>query len=149
MMTEEQVTKAILNRLIEGGWNIVAFDFPQSGSGRMLHPDGEVFEKNRGGIIPDIVAVKNSTCLFFENKDRVVVDDFLKIALLINDNHYTRAISRLLEKYPTEKILYGIGFPAHKWNDRAAANATTVDFIVGVTVGGNVEFLYNPWGIVL
>jgi len=82
-MTEEQVTKAILSAFIESNWNIISYDFPQSGTGKMLHPNGYNEHKNIGSIIPDIIAVKESTCLFMENKNRVDKNDFFKINLLI------------------------------------------------------------------
>lgn len=44
-MTEEQVTKAILQYLQNKGWHIVCFDFPQSGTGRVLHPNNADGEK--------------------------------------------------------------------------------------------------------
>jgi hypothetical protein len=58
------VTKTILSYLSSKGWNIVAYDFPQSGTGIMLHPDRNYSEKNKGGIIPDIVAVKKKEYAF-------------------------------------------------------------------------------------
>ena len=148
-MTEEQVTKAIITALDKCGWAILSFDFPQSGSGKMLHPNDHCTEKNRGGIIPDIIALKDSTCLFFENKDRVVIDDFVKISSLINDNQYTNDIDKLLDKYTVKKILYGIGFPSNKWNKQVALNSSLVDFIIGVSLDKNIEFLYNPQNIVI
>ena len=143
-MTEEQVTKAILNILIKNEWKIVAYDFPQSGSGRMLRPNDNISEKNKGGIVPDIVAVKNGLCLFFENKDRVVINDFKKVSALINDNQYSNAISALLSGYNVDKIYYGVAFPSSKWNKKAETNAVLVDFIVGVTADMKIDFIYNP-----
>lgn len=67
-MTEEQVTKALLRYLTDNGWHIVCFDFPQSGTGRVLHPDSTDGQKNKDSIIPDIVAVKNNILLFFETR---------------------------------------------------------------------------------
>lgn len=146
-MTEEQVTKAILAFLIDNGWNIVAYDFPQSGSGKMLRPNDNISEKNKGGLIPDIVAVKNGVCLFFENKDRVVISDFQKVSSLINDNQYTNDISALLAGHSVIKIFYGVGFPSDKWNKSAAANISLVDFIVGVTADKKTELLHNSHNI--
>jgi len=143
-MTEEQVTKAILNALAKNGWKIVAFDFPQSGSGKMLHPNENISEKNKGGIVPDVVAVKNGLCLFFENKDRFVSNDFHKVSALIGDNQYSNSIAALLNDYRIDKILYGIAFPSSKWSNKAKSNAALLDFVVGVTASGNIEFLHNP-----
>ena len=67
-MTEEQVTKSLLKWLSDHQWEIICFDFPQSGTGRFLHPNGDT-NKNKDTINPDIVAVKDNICLFFENKD--------------------------------------------------------------------------------
>lgn len=107
-MTEEQVTKAILKWLLDNNWEIVCFDFPQSGTGRLLHPNGST-EKNKDAINPDIVAVKNGVCLFFENKDRYYLPDFEKQSALINENNYSDAIRELLANYEVDRILYGIG----------------------------------------
>ena len=84
-MQEEQVTKSILKWLIENGWNIVCFDFPQSGTGHFLHPNG-TNHKNKDSINPDIVAVKGNTCLFFENKARFYYPDYQKQHELIENN---------------------------------------------------------------
>ena len=147
MMTEEQVTKAILTSLIECGWVIIAYDFPQSGSGKMLRPNDNISEKNKGGLIPDVVAVKNGVCLFFENKDRVVISDFQKVSSLIHDNQYTDDISTLLAGHSVIKMFYGVGFPFDKWNKSADANISLVDFIIGVTADKKTEFLHNPYKI--
>lgn len=143
-MTEEQVTKAILQHLQNNGWRIVCFDFPQSGTGRVLHPNNAVGEKNKDSIIPDIVAVKNGIALFFENKDRFYKPDYKKINELIVDNQFTNAIATLLSVYNVKNIYYGIGLPTEKHNDRSKKSATLVDFIVGISVDAKVEFLYNP-----
>ena len=143
-MTEEQVTKAILACLINGGWNIVTYDFPQSGTGKMLRPNNHVSDKNRGGFIPDIVTFKDGVCIFFENKDKVVIKDFKKVSALINENKYMNDISTLLAGYNVTRIFYGVGFPSNKWNKSAEVNVSFVDFIVGVTDDKKIEFLYNP-----
>ncbi len=53
-MKEEYVTKAILNWLETNNWKIICFDFPQSGTGYILHPNEEYrTTKNYGAIIPD------------------------------------------------------------------------------------------------
>ena len=54
-MREEQVTKNILDWLEGNGWKIICYDFPQSGTGVLLHlNNSNRTEKNKGGIIPDI-----------------------------------------------------------------------------------------------
>ena len=40
-MREEQVTKNILDWLESNGWKIICYDFPQSGTGVLLHLNKE------------------------------------------------------------------------------------------------------------
>lgn len=145
-MREEQVTKAILKWLLDNHWKIICFDFPQSGTGRLLHPNG-ANEKNKGAINPDIVAVRNGVCLFFENKDRFYLPDYEKLHDLIVDNAYTEAISQLLSGHRSEVFYYGIGLPAAKHGKRSKDAAHLVDFIVGVEKDISISVLHNPHAV--
>lgn len=145
-MREEDVTKAILKWLIEKHWEIVCFDFPQSGTGRLLHPNG-TNEKNKGAICPDIVAVRAGVCLFFENKDRFYYPDYEKLNGLITYNDYTDDIAKLLMGRFVESFYYGVGFPAEKHGKSSKNAAQLVDFIVGVENDGRIVNLYNPKNI--
>lgn len=145
-MTEEQVTKAILKWLISNHWEIVCFDFPQSGTGRLLHPNGGN-EKNKGAINPDIVAVRDRVCLFFENKDRFYYPDYEKVHELIADNDYTNDIKKLLAGRPVDLFYYGIGLPTAKHGKGSRDAAHLVDYIIGVEENKCVNILYNPHGI--
>ena len=148
-MTEEQVTKAIMAWLITNGWHIVCFDFPQSGTGRVLHPNSAAGEKNKDSIIPDIVAVKKDVGLFFENKDRFYYPDYQKVNGLIIDNQYTIAISTLLNEYSVKNIYYGIGLPTVKHKKKSQDSAMLVDFIIGVEEDRAISVLHNHRCIVL
>ena len=64
-MTEENVTKKLLGWLQDNGWDIVCYDFPQSGTGIFLHPN-DTLEKNKDSINPDIVAVKEKNVYFLK-----------------------------------------------------------------------------------
>jgi hypothetical protein len=111
-LTEEQITKTLLKWLNNQGWEIVCFDFPQSGTGYVLHPTEEIrTTKNRGAIIPDIVAVKDGVCVFFENKDRFVMADFEKVGNLRTKSAYLVAINKLLSNQNVQQIFYGVGLP--------------------------------------
>ena len=81
-MREEKITINIIKWLESNGWEIICYDYPQSGTGRMIHPNRNVNEKKKteGAIIPDIIAVKNSISILFENKDKFVKSDFIKVA---------------------------------------------------------------------
>lgn len=143
-MTEETVTKTILNWLIQRGWDIVCFDFPQSGTGHLLHPNNAGSEKNKGSINPDIVTVKGEVCLFFENKNRFYYLDYEKQHSLINGNDYSIAIKNLLSPYSVTEIYYGIGSPIIKNSKKFLKSAQLVDFIIGVDETERISVLYNP-----
>lgn len=140
-MTEEQITKAILNWLEQNGWKIICFDFPQSGTGFSLHPNEEIrTTKNKGAIIPDIVAIKGKSVVFFENKDRFVLDDFNKVEILRKTGDFSSSIQNLLADYSYSKIFYGVGLPdegntVKKTNE----NLEKIDFSVFVSPDKSVS----------
>jgi hypothetical protein len=131
-ITEEQVTKAILNWLESNGWLIITFDFPQSGTGYSLHLNNELrTTKNKGAFIPDIVTIKNETVVFFENKDRFVLSDFLKVEQLKSTQDYKNSIEKLLKDFSYSKVFYGVGL-AHsdKTEQKTNDNLEKIDFVV-------------------
>lgn len=142
-MREEQVTKSILNWLLSKEWDIVCFDFPQSGTGRFLHPNEGSGNKNKASINPDIVAVKNDICIFMENKDRYYHQDYIKINDLIVHDDYSLAINALLSGYKVSNIYYGIGLPKEKHDSRSVSDSHLVDFIIGVAEDKSIEVLYR------
>lgn len=144
LMTEETVTKAILKWLIHNSWEIVCFDFPQSGTGKLLHPNDANSEKNKGAINPDIVAVKGNICLFFENKHIFYYLDFIKQNSLIEGDDYSNAIGELLSRYTVNNIYYGIGLPTIKHSQKSVDASHLVNFIIGVDENKNISVLYNP-----
>ena len=111
-MTEEQVTKKILAWLIENQWKIICFDFPQSGTGKYFHPNEEyrnIKPKNNAAFIPDIIAIKENKAIFFENKNRFYLDDFIKLQMIRDSNIYKHSIDRFLSDYKINEYYYGIG----------------------------------------
>jgi len=144
-MSEEQITKAFLKWLESENWELVCFDFPQSGTGRMLHPNNSENHKNKDAIIPDIVVVRNEVALFFENKDRFYYSDFQKVDRLRNTDHYSDSIQSLLETYNVKKTYFGIGGPKERKFEKNAMEYTDmVDFIV-MTDGKRCETIYDPF----
>lgn len=133
-MTEEQVTKKILSWLVKNGWEIVCFDFPQSGTGKYLHPNDDIRinnTKNNAAFIPDIVAVKNQIAIFFENKNRFYLDDFTKLNNIKYTNIYTDSINKLLMKYEISKYYFGIGALYNKnFLNKCIDYTNLVDFII-------------------
>jgi len=140
---EENVTKAILTWLEQGSWEIVCFDFPQSGTGRVLHANDRTGIKNKDTIIPDIIAVKEQIVVFFENKDRFYLPDFVKIENIKVNNNYSKALRDLLSKYKYQQIFYGIGLPITGVNrHKVKENINKVDFVIdsnGVKVAVNFQ----------
>ncbi|MBQ0054668.1 MAG: hypothetical protein KBS54_00770 [Synergistaceae bacterium] len=141
-MTEEQVTKALIKWLLLNKWDIVCFDFPQSGTGHFLHPNGTK-EKMKDSINPDIVAVKDDICVFFENKGYFYFNDFKKVNFLRSTDIYSEAIQSLLNKYVIHNIYYGIGYPKTAHKAKAIKSVHLVDFILGINEDFSVEILYD------
>lgn len=108
-MTEENVTILVIKSLKKAGWKIISFDYPQSGTGKLIKPDSE--SKNLGGFIPDIVSFKDGVVLFWENKDRFVYEDFVKIKTIKGSNNFQKPIQSFLSGYKYNYIYYGISIP--------------------------------------
>lgn len=144
-MTEEQITKLILKWLEFNDWRILCFDFPQSGTGYSLHlNESSRQNKNKGSFIPDIVAVKNEIVVFFENKDRFFLKDFLKIQNLIIENNYSNAIAKLLNDISFNKIYYGVGLPeTEPIKKKIKANIDKVDFAIFVNEDQSIVVYYQ------
>lgn len=140
-MTEEQITKAILAWLMNDGWEIVCYDFPQSGTGKFLHPNGSI-EKNKDTINPDIVAVKGDNCVFFENKSYFYYPDYEKVEMLRTTDDYSNAINDLLRDFSVSNIYYGIGYPTTVHKKKAKESEHLTDFVVGVNEDKTLSILY-------
>lgn len=149
-MREEKVTINFLNWLESKGWSIICYDFPQSGTGLMIHPNSNLNqnEKNKGGIIPDIIAVKDSIAVFFENKDRFVKSDFEKIIDIKTSGDYSENLDALLKDYNISEILYGIGIPSiSKEINKSKANLDDIDFLLSVDIENNVTIHHDINGV--
>lgn len=148
-MREENVTKNILQWLQNNNWEIVCFDFPQSGTGVLLHlNNANRTEKNKGGIIPDIIAVKNNVALFFENKDRFYQPDFDKLFEIKTELNYSDSINLLLSDHNIKTILYGIGIAAiDKEIEKCKLNLGKIDFLISTNEKKEVNIDYDVNGI--
>lgn len=144
-MREERVTINILNWLEENGWQIVCYDFPQSGTGILLHPNGDDrTEKNKGGIIPDIIAVKEDIALFFENKDRFYQPDFDKLFEIKTENNFSDSLNQLLSGFSISKIVYGIGIPEVKKHlEKSKTLLDKIDFLITTDDDKNIKIHYD------
>lgn len=141
---EEHVTKALLQWLIDSQWEIICFDFPQSGTGKVLHPDN-TNSKTEGAIIPDIVAIKGTTVVDFENKDRFVQEDFDKVAYIRGTSVYDRDFAKLLKGRSYNQIYYGIGMPFSASNyEKAMSEIGKVDFLFFLKEDGCFDIVDKP-----
>lgn len=148
-MKEEKVTKIILNWLKTNGWEIVCYDFPQSGTGILLHPNGKNrTTKNKGGIIPDIIVVKNDIALFFENKDRFYQPDFDKLEEVREQQNYTEALSKLLVGYNIKAIRYGIAIPClEKEIEKSRPHFQKIDFFMTAKPNKEITLEYDVFNV--
>ena len=145
-ITEEQATKAILDWLENNDWKIICFDFPQSGTGISLHPNHDLrTTKNKGAFIPDIVAIKNEVVVFFENKDRFVLGDFVKVKDLRQNNDYSNSIERLLTDFEYSQIFYGIGL-VHTDNaeQKTIEHLDKIDFVIFYYKDKQIKVTFDP-----
>lgn len=142
MISEEKVTISIIKWLKENGWEIICYDFPQSGTGIILHPNQRnIYDKNKNGIIPDIIAIKDERAVFFENKDRFVLSDFEKIFSIKISGNYSHDLKKLVNN---RYIYYGIGIPKTKNNvNRSILNSNKVDFIITVDSLRNIHIEFD------
>lgn len=149
-MKEEKVTINLLNWLEGNGWKIICYDFPQSGTGVLLHPNSDINRttKNKGGIIPDIIATRNSIALFFENKDRYMFSDFEKIKDIKSSKSFSNSLNKILAPYDVKSIFYGIGIPTKdNFINKSLENIEGIDFLISTNEDGVVQINYDENGI--
>ena len=148
-MREENVTKNILQWLQNNNWKIVCFDFPQSGTGVLLHlNNSNRTKKNKGGIIPDIIAIKNGVAVFFENKDRFYQPDFDKLFEIKTELNYSDSLDLLLSDHNISSILYGIGISEIKKEiEKCKLNIDKVDFLMSTNKKKEVTIHDDVTGI--
>ena len=144
-MREEKVTISILKWLEKNDWKIISYDFPQSGTGILLHKNSfSRDQKNKGGIIPDVIAKKSNVVVYFENKDRYYQDDFTKIEDLKVKNEYTESLTKLLGSLSRITIYYGIGIPALPSEImKCLSSSNKIDFLISVRDNYSIEINYG------
>lgn len=144
-MREERVTINIIRWLEQTGWSILCYDFPQSGTGLMIHPNNvNKSEKNKGGIIPDIIAIRGFIAVYFENKDRFVKNDFEKLKEIQLSGVYSDGLNNLLKKHGITKIYYGIGIPSLKKEiNKSKKHLEYIDFLVSTDNEGSITIHHD------
>jgi len=145
-ITEEQLTKALLQWLEAHNWRIICFDFPQSGTGVVLHRNKQSgSSKNKGSFIPDIVAIKNEIVLFFENKDKFVLSDFMKVQYLRGNKDFSQSINRLLAGNKYSKILFGVGLVHSECAEKKVKlHLGKLDFVIFLHADTTFQIRHGP-----
>lgn len=141
-MREENVTMLLMEWLKKNSWNIIAFDYPGSGTGIRLHKNGTRY-KNKDTIVPDIIAVRNNVAMFFENKDHFYKKDFEKQYINITENLFSDDVNELLCPYNITAIKWGIGIPETKYSSNVCKYEYMIDFLYTVDEDGNVYVRKN------
>lgn len=132
-MREETITINFVRELKTNSWTIIAFDFPQSGTGMVLHPNDSM-SKIEDSYIPDVIAYKNGTGIITENKTHYSEYDIEKLIKLKETNIYSNAIKMAFNNYYVSKILYGVVLMDDASNrDKLLSVRNKIDF----------SFLYN------
>jgi len=146
MITEAFVTRKTVEWLSNRGWSIIAFDFPQSGTGFVLHPNDST-SKVKGAIIPDIVARKDEVGLILENKDRFNIADFKKINRLRTTSDFSGSLEILFGGEPPKTMYYGVAFPhIASQIQNAQPHLDKIDFLLTVTREGEVRVSHTNVG---
>lgn len=107
-MKEETITTKLVEHLETNGWDVISFDFPQSGTGTLLKKNGVVKEKNKHSITPDIIALKSDVLLFMENKSWFSKKDVEKL-LAVRRDDYSDDLPRHFPNLKFKKITIGVG----------------------------------------
>lgn len=148
-LREENVTLNVIGWLIENKWEIITFDYPKSGTGIMLHPNVEnKIEKNKDGVIPDIVAVKNNCALFFENKENFYLLDFEKLYEIKTKSNYSDSLDQLLKGHNIKNIIYGIAIAdLEKEVEKSKLHLEKIDFLISTNEKKEIIIHYDVNGI--
>ena len=110
-MSEEAVTKATISFLKQLNWDVLDYDFPGSGTGRNFHIGSLEDYKNRRRVIPDIIAYKEGTILWFENKNKETLSDYKKIFSLSQERESLLAqITQAYWDKTIDNLLFAISF---------------------------------------
>ena len=144
-MREEKVTISILKWLDNKKWDIVCYDFPQSGTGILLQKNSFLgLNKNKGGIIPDIMAKKSDVVVYFENKDRYYAGDFTKIKDLKEKCEYSEAFTTILGNPLPKNIYYGVGIPSIPAElEKCLSSKEMIDFLVSVDENYSIKIHFG------
>ncbi len=151
-MDEEFITKSFLKFLIDKGWEILSYDFPQSGTGLGLQPNQTFRQpetKNEGMITPDIIAFKNGIGLISENKPYFEKQDIDKLEK-IRQGIYSESLNKVFEDKQVNKLVLGIVLPNIPTEiSKVQSYFNQIDFVFVINTRGTCKVEYLLKGITL
>lgn len=130
-MDEEGVTRAVVRFLKVEGWQIISCDLPQMGSGILLQEDRVRGEKNKGGIIPDIIAYRERLIFFCESKKKFAQSDVEKMES-VKRGKYKEAIAEI--------------FPFNSWNETLVSIGLAQKHLSGQESFGDLDIVFKVEG---
>lgn len=151
-MKEEFIAKSFLKFLIDRNWEILSYDFPQSGTGISLQPNYKLRQpetKNEGMITPDIIAFKSSIALISENKPYFEKQDIDKL-VKIRKGIYSESLNKVFRDRQVKKLVLGIVLPNILTEiSKARDYLVQIDFVFVINTKGSCKVEYLLKGITL
>ena len=142
-MNEESVTRSVMEWLDGQGWEVLDYDFPGGGTGRKFRQESDCSAKNKGIVIPDIVAIKDDTCVLFEDKESDTADDYRKVVGLVRSTSLPEQMARAYPEHSINTVLAGIAY-AGESHYLALAEKEGVDVVVQVDPqSGKCQIVYG------
>jgi len=151
-MIEESVTKAVICFLKQREWEILDYDFPGSGTGRNFHVGSKEDLKKRKRVIPDIIAYKNDTILWFENKDKDTIGDYKKVFSLSSEHrNLLKQINQVYSDKSANNLFFAIAFSGEsKYLEKATEyNISTILQVKSPLPATEVNILFDSLAIFL
>ena len=146
-MIEESVTKAVIFFLKQHKWEILDYDFPGSGTGRNFRIGSDEDFKKRKRVIPDIIAYKNNTILWFENKDRDTIADYKKVfSLSLERKNLLEQINQVYPDKLASNLFFAIAhFGESKYLKKVTEyNISTILQVVSPLPTPQINILFDP-----
>lgn len=142
-MTEERVTLAVMKFIRNFKYAIIAFDYPQSGRGLLLHSN-ERRGKNDDSLVPDILAKRADDAIFLENKVRFSDADAAKLRRVRDSGLYDGHLRKVGIDRQYCKVKFGVALADTPSNVAAfMAHGSDLDLLFLVDAKGRVTLRHG------
>lgn len=148
-MREEVITKFAIQVLTAMGWQVLAYDFPQSGSTFRLRAASSTTgaTKNQGSIIPDVVAHKGRTVVIVETKPHEDRADVVKLLQLREQwKGYSASLNLLIAPEAYDHVRFGICIGLTEQAISPSTLALDLDFVLGIRDNGTTVVVHERPG---